>query len=144
LVTVVQHWRPYLLGHTFTVRTDHQALKFLLEQRVGIVFQQRWLSKLLGYDFVIEYKKGRDNKVTDALSRLADSTPSFERMSLALISFPTSTWVSELKGSYSSNPHTSELLLTLQQGDLPPKGYSLQQGLILRKGRLWIVKDSPF
>lgn len=31
LVTTLQHWHPYLLGHTFTVRTDHQALKFLLE-----------------------------------------------------------------------------------------------------------------
>jgi hypothetical protein len=47
----------YLLGHTFTVRTDHQSLKFLLEQRVGSIFQQHWLSKLLGYDFIIEYKK---------------------------------------------------------------------------------------
>jgi hypothetical protein len=69
LVIAVQKWRPYLLGHSFVVRTDHQALKFLLEQQVGTSTQQRWLSKLLGYDFVIEYKQGRDNKVADALSR---------------------------------------------------------------------------
>jgi hypothetical protein len=69
LVIAVQKWRPYLLGHSFIVCTDHQALKFLLEQQVGTMVQQRWLSKLLGYDFVIEFKKGRDNKVADALSR---------------------------------------------------------------------------
>jgi hypothetical protein len=66
LVIAVQKWRPYLLGHSFIVCTDHQALKFLLEQQVGTMVQQ---SKLLGYDFVIEFKKGRDNKVADALSR---------------------------------------------------------------------------
>jgi len=53
LVIAMQKWRPYLLGYTFTVRTNHQSLKFLLEKRVGTVSQQRWLSKLLGYDFVI-------------------------------------------------------------------------------------------
>lgn len=33
---------------------------FLLEQKVGIVAQQKWVTKLLGYDFTIEYKKGRE------------------------------------------------------------------------------------
>jgi hypothetical protein len=30
--------------------------------------QQQWITKLLGYDFVVEYKKGQDNIVADALS----------------------------------------------------------------------------
>ncbi|KAM0862055.1 hypothetical protein ACQ4PT_045496 [Festuca glaucescens] len=32
LVQAVRHWRPYLLGRSFRIRTDHYSLKFLLDQ----------------------------------------------------------------------------------------------------------------
>ena len=32
LVQAVRHWRPYLWGRRFTMRTDHYSLKFLLDQ----------------------------------------------------------------------------------------------------------------
>ena len=57
------------MGKPFVVRTDHQSLKFLLKQRIATPAQRKWLAKLLGYLFVVEYKKGVDNKVADALSR---------------------------------------------------------------------------
>ena len=31
LMQAVHHWRPYLWGRRFLVRTDHFALKFLLD-----------------------------------------------------------------------------------------------------------------
>lgn len=70
VVLSVQKWRPYLLGHHFTVRTDQQSLKYLLEQRIDTPSQQKWLSKLLGYDFTVEYRKGKENRAADALSRV--------------------------------------------------------------------------
>jgi len=142
-VSAVQKWGLYLLGHFFIVMTDHKALKFLLDQQVCTVAQQWWLSKLLGYDFVIEFKKGKDNSLADTLSCQSNGLTK-EELSITLISFPTPTWISELKESYLSDQHTTELLTALQRGDAVPKGYSLQQGLILRKGRLWVVNDSPF
>ena len=35
LVTAVRKWRPYLFGKPFVIKTDHQSLKYLLEQRIG-------------------------------------------------------------------------------------------------------------
>ncbi|GKD53695.1 transposon ty3-G gag-pol polyprotein [Tanacetum coccineum] len=69
VVKAVRKWRHYLLGRTFVVKTDHMSLKYLLEQRITTPAQAKWLSKLLGYDYKIEYKKGVSNKGADALSR---------------------------------------------------------------------------
>jgi hypothetical protein len=38
-VHAVRHWRPYLWGHTFLVRTEHYSLKFLLDQRLSTIPQ---------------------------------------------------------------------------------------------------------
>ncbi|WVZ83728.1 hypothetical protein U9M48_030848 [Paspalum notatum var. saurae] len=64
----VWHWRPYLLGRRFLIRTDHFSLKFLLDQRLSTIPQHHWMSKLFGYDFSIEYRPGCLNAVADALS----------------------------------------------------------------------------
>ena len=37
LAQAVRHWRPYLWGRAFVVRTDHCALKFLLDQRLSTI-----------------------------------------------------------------------------------------------------------
>ncbi|XP_035544590.1 uncharacterized protein LOC118347985 [Juglans regia] len=103
LVLAVKKWRPYLLGSAFVIKTDHHSLKYLLEQKIGTIAQQRWLSKLLGYEFSIEYKQGVENKVADALSR-KDQVDEFGE--LAALSFPTPTWLSELKEAYATDQDT--------------------------------------
>jgi hypothetical protein len=62
----------------------------LLEQKIGTSFQQKWITKLLGYDFVVENKKGVENRVADALSRKEGWE---EDGSLALLSIPIAKWV---------------------------------------------------
>lgn len=63
------HWRPYLWGHSFIVRTDHYSLKFLLDQRLSTIPQHQWVSKLLGFDFQVEYRLRHQNIAAIALSR---------------------------------------------------------------------------
>jgi hypothetical protein len=144
LVSAVQKWHPYLLGGPFRFKTDQQAFKYLLEQKVATVPQQRWISKLIGYDFIIKYKRGTENRVADALSRQFDPSPGSLEVSISLISFPTPTWVEELKDSYAQDLEAHSILLSFQRNQPGPKCFSVQRGMLLKKGRLWLVKNSPF
>ena len=67
ILHALKKWRPYLMGRHFKVKTDHDSLKYFLEQRLSSKEQQKRVTKMLGYDFEIIYKKG--NKFADALSR---------------------------------------------------------------------------
>lgn len=62
VVAAVQKWRLYLLGRSFVIKTDHHILKYLLEQRITTPSQQKWLIKLLGYDYSIQYKESTRRK----------------------------------------------------------------------------------
>ena len=69
ILHALQKWRPYLMGRHFKVKTDHDSLKYFLEQRLSSEEQQKWVTKMLGYDFETIYRKGKQNVVVDALSR---------------------------------------------------------------------------
>lgn len=71
IVLAVQKWTYYLLGCRFIICTDHQSLKHLLEQRLHIDGQLKWLTKLMGYDYEICYRCGKENVVADALSQIS-------------------------------------------------------------------------
>ncbi|GBG63445.1 hypothetical protein CBR_g38065 [Chara braunii] len=66
------HWRHYLLGRFFYVRTDHQTLKWMRTQPVLSDALKRWIEVIEQYDFEPQYIKGEYNKVADALSRRPD------------------------------------------------------------------------
>ena len=69
ILHALKKWRTYLMGRHFKVKMDHDSLKYFLEQRLSSKEQQKWVTKMLGYDFEIIYKKGKLNVVVDALSR---------------------------------------------------------------------------
>ena len=103
LVTAGHKWWPYLLGRPLIIKTNQQSLKYILEQKIATLAQQKWLTKLLGYLFVVEYKKGCENKVADALSRRSDfayeasvsPSVSDSHPTLFFISFPCPSWIEE-------------------------------------------------
>lgn len=68
-----EKWHIYLWGRHFILRTDHPAVVALLvEGDAGrrLLRTSRWSARLLYYNFDVEYYKGSENVVADALSRL--------------------------------------------------------------------------
>lgn len=57
-------------GMTFKIVTDHMSLKWLMSQKDLTGRLARWSLKLQGFDFSIEHRKGSENVVPDALSRV--------------------------------------------------------------------------
>ncbi|KAL1254314.1 hypothetical protein QQF64_016543 [Cirrhinus molitorella] len=69
VVLAVRHFRPYLLGTKFTLRTDHASLTWMLNFRQPEGQVARWLEILQEYDFEIQHRPGRQHANADALSR---------------------------------------------------------------------------
>lgn len=66
----IKKFRAYVEGHEFTVITDHASLKWLMSQTDLNSRLARWALKLQGFRFKIEHRKGSQNVVPDALSRV--------------------------------------------------------------------------
>lgn len=68
ILYTISKWRHYLEGEPFIIKTDKKSIKYLLEQRLNSMIQQCGIIKLLGLEYKIQYKKGSENVVADALS----------------------------------------------------------------------------
>ena len=120
---------------------------------MGTPAQQKWIIKLLGYSFLVKYKKGKENKAANSLSRrLEDSTSSPNPLPLTehekdaqlyLISFPCSTWLNLLKDSYKSDSKYQSLLTDVVANSPQTSYFSLQNDLLLYKGKVFLSSLSP-
>ena len=69
LILALRHWKVYLTGTNFVIRSDHNPLVTLQKTKDPRGKFTRWLTELEEFSFDIEYKPGKLNVVPDALSR---------------------------------------------------------------------------
>ena len=69
IVWACRHFRPYLIGRTFTIVTDHKPLTWMFSVKDPSSRLLRWRLLLEEFDYTIEYKAGKKNVNADALSR---------------------------------------------------------------------------
>jgi hypothetical protein len=70
-----------------------------LEQRLSLEEKKKWVTKILGYDFEIVYKKGKKNVVADALSRKDQYVEAF----LCAISIIQPDWIIEARDEWKND-----------------------------------------
>ena len=75
---LIKHFQTYLLGYHFKVCTDNNPLMYFLTSPNMDAIKQRWINELAKYNFSLEYQKGKNNTVADALSRISSECLSEE------------------------------------------------------------------
>ena len=68
VVTLLQHFKQYLIGSPFTIRTDHSALTWLQNFKQPEGQLARWLEKMQEFQFTIVHRPGKVHGNADALS----------------------------------------------------------------------------
>ena len=61
-------FRKYLVYWKFNIMIDHNNLRYFMNQKNLNDHQQKWVKKIQAYNFDIEYVKGYNNVIADALS----------------------------------------------------------------------------
>jgi hypothetical protein len=94
-------FRQYLVGARFVVKSDHNSIKYLLEQKDLNERQQKWVRRIQAHDFDIEFVKGKNNVVVDGLSK---------RPSILAIIGVTVDWKDHLMMEYAKDQFACLLL----------------------------------
>jgi hypothetical protein len=109
-------------------------LKYFLEQRVATLEQQKWVIKLLGYDYEIIFHPGRENSTADALSHKSSS------LILHHLHMLTVTIWNEIQKAFAGDSCIQSL--TCLAKDQPTKPYVWCNGLLFFKERVVIPSQT--
>lgn len=73
IIEAVRHWKHFLTGRHFTLKTDQKSVSYMFDQRHKTKIKNdkimRWRLELSCYSFDIIYRPGKDNIPPDTLSR---------------------------------------------------------------------------
>jgi hypothetical protein len=119
-------FQKYMVGAWFVVKSDHNSLKYLLEQKDLNERQKKWVSRIQTYEFDIEFVKGKNNAVADALSR---------RPSIFSITGVSVDWKDHLVMEYTKDQFACQLL----DGQVQDDNLRVINNLIYYKGRIILV-----
>ena len=101
---VTEQFCEYLQYQPFTVHTDNNLLTYILTTPNLDALGHRWVAALAGYNMKLEYLKGSDNKVVDALSRVSKQKLDKETVT-ELLNY---TWNSGAPWAETANIHVIE------------------------------------
>jgi hypothetical protein len=136
ILMAVDHWRAYLQHSQFVIHTNQRSLVYLNEQRLHTNWQHKVFYKLFGLQYSVACKKGSENSATHALSRKHSHDSSY-----AAISTVAPSWASSVADSYLHDPKAQELLVKLSLDASSIPHFSLKDGILRYKNRIWVGSD---
>jgi len=140
ITTAIRKWCQYLLGHPFIILTDHKSLCEVMNQVIQTPEQQVYLSKLLGYDYSIQYKSDKANVVVDALSWL----PQYSTRQCLILSMPHSVFLATICDYMRSNNSIQNHIHQVTSLPNPQPDFKFHGRLLFFKNKIWLHSDHPF
>ncbi|GJZ00945.1 retrotransposon-related protein [Tanacetum coccineum] len=96
----------------------------------------KWLPKLMGFDYEVKYKKGVENAVVDALSRVQTEG----HLMTAMIVTMLTELSTRIETSWHTDDTLQQILTNLQNGKEAKKHYSWSNGQLFRKNKMVVGK----
>ena len=96
------------------------------------------MTKILGYDVEIIYKKGKKNVVADALSRKDEDVEAF----LCVISIIQPDWIIEERDEWKNDEKVWTLIQSLQQDSSASDTFTWKNDSLWYKDHLYLCKNS--
>ena len=152
IINGLETWKADLESTEIPIKifTDHKSLEYFMETKKLSRRQARWANTLTEYNFKIMYTSAKKNQKADALTRMADSTPSSleddrekymhqtvltpDRIELSPIERLEGLH-SRVKESNFTDGDCSQIRKDLDEGK-GPEGYTNDDGVLYRHGRI--------
>ena len=100
---------------------------------------QKWVTKLLGFDFEIQFRLGLENKVADTLSKIPHNLV----QSLQLLTLPYSVDLEQLSDQIQQDPYLKLIYIDLLANPTSQPGFSFLQSRLFYKNMLVGPSHSP-
>ena len=138
-----EHYRPYLIGNKFLIETDHQSLKWLMDQKKAGRLE-RWVLRLSEFEFEIRHRAGKHNGNADGPSRnpvpyLVEDEEMLEAAAQAIPLEAMSLFISNMKNEKINGQESNEkisreflcstMVLASSQTELEGKTFMFQSKL---------------
>jgi len=142
-----QHFKHYLYGKQFVLRTDHKAITFMLTTKKPITAQfQNWINFLSSLNIKLEYRKGDKHGNADALSRmnieqckqcnLNHKDAKTVKCQTRLLTMNQENLITELQ---QNSAEIDEILRRIQNKE--EHEFVFKDGLIMKNNKIFVPKE---
>src|SRR5258708_6439092 len=159
IMCALEEWRHFLEGSNqkFEIHTDHKNLSYFREAHKLNRCQAQWSLYLSRFDFVLTRKPGRQMGRPDALSRQADhprgaddnvdftllTLEVFELRAMEAVTLEgeEAIFMEQIQQSDQYDDLVVKALKALDAGELCSNEWTCAEGVVLYRGRVYILDD---
>lgn len=131
IVWGVKYFRHYLFGRKFTVITDHNPLRWLMDIKNPAGRLARWSLTLQEYDITIKHRPGKAHQNADALSRIPAEPSVATTCAKAETDIIPKRSYQDIRDRQKNDPSLAAIIQYLELGELPELSSKARETVIL-------------